>query len=98
MPIKKQKTTRERRKFPFGPTILALVLFVALGITAYLIYKEQTLKLASSATSGAPNSLALPPQINKATDLPAAYQSLNQTSVSSSNADATQIGNQLNGF
>lgn len=87
-----------RKRFPTGPVILALVLFVAIGITAYFVYKEQNPSLTSMTTNSASTAPALPPQINKATDLPAAYQSLNQTSVNSSNADANQIGNQLGGF
>jgi flagellar basal body-associated protein FliL len=87
--------------------LLVVILIAIAGVGYYVWYGNQktstttATNTSSSTSSGYQSpSVATPtaPQVNNASDLNSAMSALNQTSVSSSNADSNQLTTEASGF
>lgn len=94
--------------------VIALVVIAGLGGAGYVVAhhtnKAKPATTASSNTTSASNTTTglnytspstgtpVAPQINTSADLNSALQALNQTNVTSSNTDSTQLSSQASGF
>ena len=99
---------RNRRTgFAVLELIVVIVLVIAiLGVGYYVWHnRKSAVKTTHSSTVSTTSKYQSPttvtplaPQVNNSADLNAAMQALNQTSISSSNIDSSQLSTQANGF
>lgn len=91
--------------FAVVESVVALLLVVAIvGVGYYVWHNHKNQPTVTTAATSTPNyqspttNVPTAPQINSPSDLNSAMQALNQTSVTSSNADSAQLSQQANGF
>ena len=87
---------------------LVVVILAAVGGVGYYIWHSHKASnvttTATTTTTGnskyqsPTTSVPAAPQVNSASDLNSAMTALNQTNVSSSNADSSQLGTEASGF
>ena len=85
--------------------VIVLVIVAAIaGVGYYVWHSHQATPNTTATTTGSssyqsPTTTVPPaPQVNTASDLKSAMTALNQTSVSSSNTDSSQLSTQTSGF
>ena len=100
---------RNRRTgFAVLELIVVIVLVIAILGVGYYVWHNRKSGVKTTSTS-APSTTSkyqspttttplAPPQVNNSADLNAAMQALNQTSISSSNTDSSQLSTQASGF
>ncbi len=91
--------------FAVVEVVIAIVIVVGIVGAGYLAWNQHTEKSTAAAkTTKALNylspttSVPATPQVSTSADLNSALQALNQTDVSSSNVDSTQLSSQAAGF
>ena len=88
--------------FAVVEAVIIVVIVAAIAVTGYYVWKNHNNSKPSTASSlnyqSPPVTTPSAPQVTTASDLNGAVQALNQTSVSSSNVDSTQLSNQASGF
>jgi flagellar basal body-associated protein FliL len=94
---------KQQSGFAVVELIVVLVIVVAVaGVGYYVWHGRKTnnppITTASSNYQSPPVTMPTAPQINNTSDLNSAMTALNQTSVSSSNTDSSQLTTQANGF
>ncbi len=82
--------------------VIIVVVVAAIAVTGYYVLRNHTGTGSSNTASLNYQSPTIntpsAPQITAASDLNSAVQALNQTSISSSNVDSTQLSTQTSGF
>lgn len=96
---------KQQSGFATVELVIVAVILAAVSVTGYYVWQNHNIptQTASStqpaATTSSPSVATLPaPQITTASSLNSAMQVLNQTSVSSSNTDSTQLSTQSQSF
>lgn len=89
--------------FAVGELVVALVIVVAVVVVGFFVWHEHNKSSSMSANTSSnyqspTTSTPAAPQINNASDLNTAMSALNQTSVSSSNVDSSQLSTYSTGF
>lgn len=97
--------TQSQSGFAVVEAVVLVVIVAAIVATGIFVAHEQNKKYAPAASTSASSTYQSPttstptaPQINKASDLQNAMTALNQTSVSSSNTDSSQLSTYSSGF
>ncbi len=83
-----------------GVVILAAIIFVGINVAKSQSGNNTGSTATTSVTAPQSNSVATPaaPQINNASDLNSALQALNNTSISASSSDSSQLSAEASAF
>ncbi len=85
--------------------LLVVIVLAIAGVGYYVWHSNKTSLAPANSTTTKPVAYQSPPTVTppaptvtKASDLNAAYQTLNQTSINSNSTDSSQLSVQSNGF
>ena len=93
---------KQQSGFAVVELVVALVIVVALAGVGYYVWHNHKVTPATTTSSlnyqSPTTTTPVAPKINNASDLNGAMAALNQTSVTSSNTDSSQLSTQSSGF